>query len=239
MANPRVRPHLHFYPEDAGKTVNEYWHARHWHEVADPSLVTPMAVVKNTHFFVYEPIILNNGLVVIPYRWFLHRGSITARAWPLRAVKHGNDVGWIVEEFKTVIVSQEALFMPLGSWGPGQLYPSLPSAKCIFGTFMPVMLIHSYLKSLKVPHWSQMVLLSRGHGLIQILGIDGALLLAGHVCIRSLFGFTATTFPGTNQKSGINIIRSYSQLQVYLVCSFSMNIMFTFSVPPTLPLRLR
>ncbi|KAH9007410.1 hypothetical protein EDB83DRAFT_2236503, partial [Lactarius deliciosus] len=47
MANPRVRPYLRFYPEDAGKTVNEYWHAAHWHEVADSSLVTPMAVIRD------------------------------------------------------------------------------------------------------------------------------------------------------------------------------------------------
>lgn len=145
MANPRVRPHLHFYPEDAGKTVNEYWHARHWHEVADPSLVTPMAVVNNAHFFVYEPTVLANGHVVIPYRWFLRDGSIAARAWPLRAVKHRSDVGWIVEEFKTVTVFQRELSIPFGSWGLDQPY-YLPSAKCIFGTFTPVMSIHSHLK---------------------------------------------------------------------------------------------
>lgn len=135
MANPRVRPYLHFYPEDAGKTVNEYWHASHWHEVADPSLVTPMVVINNTHFFVYEPTVLANGHVVIPYRWFLCGGSIAARAWPLRAVKRGNDVGWIVEEFKTVIVSQGEFFVSFGSWGAGQLPRPLPSPKSIFGMF--------------------------------------------------------------------------------------------------------
>jgi hypothetical protein len=84
-----------------------------------------------------------------------------------------------------------------------------------------------------------MVPFSHGHGLIQILGIDGVLLLAARECIRSPFGFTATTFRETNPKNGINIIHSYSQLQVYLVRSFSMNIMFIFSVPRTLLLRLR
>jgi len=144
MANPHVRPHLHFYPEDAGKTVNEYWHAKHWHEVADPSLVTPMALVNNTRFFVYEPIILSGGGVVMPYRWFMCNGSITAHTWPLRAVKRGNDRGWIVEEFHMVIVPQGELFIPFGSWGAGQLRP-LPSPKCIFGMFMPVTPHHSYL----------------------------------------------------------------------------------------------
>ncbi|KAH9044117.1 hypothetical protein EDB83DRAFT_2507524 [Lactarius deliciosus] len=74
MANPRVHPYLRFYPEDAGKTVNEYWHAAHWHEVADSSLVTPMAVINNTHFFVDEPAVLTNGcfkMVIVPQGEFL------------------------------------------------------------------------------------------------------------------------------------------------------------------------
>ena len=147
MANPHVRPHLHFYPEDAGKAVDEYWHAKHWHEVADPSLVTPMAMVNNTAFFVYEPIILANGSVVVPYRWFLRGGTITARAWPLCAVKHSNnDTGWIVEEFKMVIVSQSELSAPFGTWGASQLYHRLPGPECIFGMFIPTVLIHAYSK---------------------------------------------------------------------------------------------
>ena len=67
MANPHVCVYLHFYPADAGKTVNKYWHARHWHKVADLFLVTPMVVVNNNHFFVYEPTILTNGNTVMPY----------------------------------------------------------------------------------------------------------------------------------------------------------------------------
>ncbi|KAF8260388.1 hypothetical protein EI94DRAFT_1773711 [Lactarius quietus] len=106
MANPRVHNYLRFYPEDAGKTVSEYWHARHWHEVADPSLVTLMVVINDTQFFIYELAILTNSSVVMPYRWFLQGRSIMARAWPLCAVRlcDGN-TGWIIEEYKTVIVS--------------------------------------------------------------------------------------------------------------------------------------
>jgi hypothetical protein len=145
MANPRVRPFLRFYPEDAGKTVNEYWHARHWHEDADPSLVTPMVAINNGHFFVYEPAVLTNGSVVMPYRWFRRGGSIMARAWPLRAVSHHNNSGWIIEEFNTVFVSQDELFVPLGSWGAGRLTHPLPSPKSIFGTSVFITLIQIYL----------------------------------------------------------------------------------------------
>ncbi|KAH8982323.1 hypothetical protein EDB86DRAFT_2834406 [Lactarius hatsudake] len=136
MANPRVCPYLHFYPKDASKTVNEYWHAAHWHKVADLSLVTPMAVINNTHFFVYEPAVLTNGCVVMPYRWFLHGRSIAAHAWPLCAVKRGNNVGWIIEKFKMVIVPQGKFLISFGSWGAGQLHRPLPSTKCIFGSML-------------------------------------------------------------------------------------------------------
>jgi hypothetical protein len=144
MANPRVQPFLHFYPKDAGKTVNEYWHARHWHEDVDPSLVTPMVAINNSHFFVYKPSTLANSDVVMPYCWFLRGGSIMARAWPLRTVSHHNNTGWIVEEFKTVIISQGNLLISFGSWGAGQIACSLPSANSIFGMFMPVTLVQIY-----------------------------------------------------------------------------------------------
>ncbi|KAF8270605.1 hypothetical protein EI94DRAFT_1770789 [Lactarius quietus] len=109
MANPHVRNYLRFYPEDAGKTVSEYWHARHWHEVADPSLVTPMAVINNTQFFVYEPAILTNS-------------------------------SWIIEEYKTVIVSGGELLVSFRSWVGDQVSCILPSTT-----------------SLKAPSWNQMV----------------------------------------------------------------------------------
>ena len=53
-------------------------------------------------------------------------------------------MGWIVEEFKTVIISQGELSIPFGSWEAA--HRPLPSAKSIFGMFMPVMLVGSYLK---------------------------------------------------------------------------------------------
>jgi hypothetical protein len=130
--------------------VSEYWHARHWHEVADPCLVTPMAVINNTLFFVYEPAILTNCNVVRPYRWFLQGGSIMARAWPLRAVKQNDVTGWIIEEFQTIVVTQAELSISFVSWGDGQVSRTLPSPTCIFGTFELVALIKSYLNHLRL-----------------------------------------------------------------------------------------
>ncbi|KAI0259241.1 hypothetical protein BC834DRAFT_833886, partial [Gloeopeniophorella convolvens] len=137
MANPRVRPYLRFYPEDAGKTVNEYWHARHWHEHADPSLVTPLAIINGLHYYVHEPFIHTSGRAFMPFRWFLHHdGTIAAHAWPLRAVGRGDETGWIVEEFWTIDIFQAEFLVPFGSWVTSQAVGSLPSARSIFGSLV-------------------------------------------------------------------------------------------------------
>jgi hypothetical protein len=76
MANPRVRPHLHFYAEDNGASVNEYYQASHWRESArDPELIhlshqirlTPMAVICGVHYYLYEPCLLKDGTACMPF----------------------------------------------------------------------------------------------------------------------------------------------------------------------------
>ena len=67
----------------AGRALSKYWHTKHWHESADPDLVTPLAVINSHSFFVYEPCLLFNGCAVIPYHWFVCGDSIMARTWPL------------------------------------------------------------------------------------------------------------------------------------------------------------
>ncbi|KAH9023715.1 hypothetical protein EDB85DRAFT_1849591, partial [Lactarius pseudohatsudake] len=136
MANPLVRPHLHFYPEDAGKMASEYWHGRHWHDNADPTVVTPMAVINGLHFFVHEPCFLANGRAIMPYRWFLRGDSILANAWPLRA---GDRAGWVVEEYTTIVVPQDEFLIPFNTWDSSQFASGLPSARntqCHIGSIL-------------------------------------------------------------------------------------------------------
>ncbi|KAI9436623.1 hypothetical protein H4582DRAFT_2078249 [Lactarius indigo] len=136
MANPLVRTHLHFYPEDAGKTVSEYWHGQHWHDNADPTIVTPMAVINGLHFFVHEPCFLANGCAIMPYCWFLRGGSILANAWPLRTVGQGDETGWVVEEYTTIVVPQDKFLIPFNTWDSSQFASGLPSARHIFGSVL-------------------------------------------------------------------------------------------------------
>ncbi|KAI9429051.1 hypothetical protein H4582DRAFT_2114726 [Lactarius indigo] len=111
MANPLVRPHLHFYPEDAGKMVSEYWHGRHWHDNADPAVVTPMAVIDGLHFFVHEPCFLANGRAIMPS-------------------------GWVVEEYTTIVVPQDEFLILFNTWDSSQFASGLPSARSIVGSIL-------------------------------------------------------------------------------------------------------
>ena len=118
--------------------MSEYWHAKHWHESADPNLVTPLAIINGHSFFVFEPCLLTNGHAVIPYHWFVRGKSILARVWPLRLVQHDDSAGWIVEGFKTDIVSQDELLVPFRLWVTSHLADGLPDAACIIGALLYV-----------------------------------------------------------------------------------------------------
>ncbi|KAF8234111.1 hypothetical protein L208DRAFT_1551527 [Tricholoma matsutake] len=45
MANPRVRKHIHHFPEDSGEYLEQCWQAQHWLRDIDPMLATPMVHV--------------------------------------------------------------------------------------------------------------------------------------------------------------------------------------------------
>ena len=137
MANPRVRPHLRFYPEDAGQTVNEYWQASHWHEDMDPTKSTPMVTIQNQQYFVHEPCLLNNGLPCMPTRWFLRDQQVFAKAWTLRSISHESNSGWIVEAFNEIEVSADQFLVSFGNWPASKSTEDLPRATQIFGEDSP------------------------------------------------------------------------------------------------------
>jgi hypothetical protein len=132
MANPHVRPYLHFYPEDSGKTINEYWQAKHWREEVDAERLTPMAEIQNQHFFTFEPCLLNDGSVCMPVRWFHRAGALVAKAWTLYQIP-SNGGAWVVEEYSEIEVPQERFLVSFGEWDTSFYAQSLPHAKNIFG----------------------------------------------------------------------------------------------------------
>ncbi|KAI0313183.1 hypothetical protein OF83DRAFT_1040828, partial [Amylostereum chailletii] len=58
LANPRVRPHLRFVPEDAGGCLKEAWQARRWLHELDTDLTTQNYWHGSYNFFLFEPSML-------------------------------------------------------------------------------------------------------------------------------------------------------------------------------------
>lgn len=100
MANPKVRPHLRFYPEDSKSKLSEARQACRWlHEVDDEDL-TPMARLgsRDYHrdFYVHEPAMLRNGEYCIPVRWFSVGEILFAKCWKMQTIATDYGGGWRV-----------------------------------------------------------------------------------------------------------------------------------------------
>ncbi|KDQ20801.1 hypothetical protein BOTBODRAFT_87505, partial [Botryobasidium botryosum FD-172 SS1] len=95
MANPNVRKHLCFYPEDAGDKLSETWQAERWKDELDSDLTTPMIRVQNQDFFLNECTLLKDTTVCMPFRWFTRGDQMFARAW--KVVSDDAYLGWIVD----------------------------------------------------------------------------------------------------------------------------------------------
>ena len=61
MANPRVRPHLHVYPEDSGQKLSEARQAAKWLHKLPSEDTTPMIRLQNIDYYIFEPALLING----------------------------------------------------------------------------------------------------------------------------------------------------------------------------------
>ncbi|KAJ6461447.1 hypothetical protein C8R45DRAFT_1056025 [Mycena sanguinolenta] len=96
MANPKVRPHLSFYPEDSGQKLSEARQGKRWLEELPDSQTTPMLRINQQDFFIHEPAMLRNGNCCIPTRWFTKNGSLFAKCWLLQAVTTDELSGWRV-----------------------------------------------------------------------------------------------------------------------------------------------
>ncbi|KAI6111303.1 hypothetical protein F5141DRAFT_1188430 [Pisolithus sp. B1] len=70
MANPRVHPHIHHYPEDAGGQLNQPWQASRWLCEIDPTIAMPMIHKAWQDFYVFELMKLMDGTMVVPEHWY-------------------------------------------------------------------------------------------------------------------------------------------------------------------------
>ncbi|KAI8983315.1 hypothetical protein BD414DRAFT_515805 [Trametes punicea] len=131
FANPQVRPHLHFYPEDAGTVLAEAWQAARWCEELDPNLAAPMVRIGNQDYFVYEPAQLQDGRVCMPFRWFVRGREMFARVWSM--VPTTDLSGWVVLEHQPFEISARELIAALPMLRETASYYRVPDPRYIIG----------------------------------------------------------------------------------------------------------
>lgn len=107
MANPQVRPHLSFYPEDTGPKLSQARQGQRWlTEIADDQ-TTPMARLTGKDYFIYEPTMLRDGKFCIPVRWFTRNSNLVAKCWELIPVNTETHSGWRAIKSSILEVPQE------------------------------------------------------------------------------------------------------------------------------------
>ncbi|TCD66625.1 hypothetical protein EIP91_001135 [Steccherinum ochraceum] len=134
MANPRVRPDLHFFPEDAGGRVDEYWHASHWREEADLDKITPMVAVHNQHFYAFEPCLLRSGNACMPFRFFERGQQLYADTWRLAPHRTpSGELAWLVVRRERTTIPVSEFLVGFDTWSASGSTAGLPSATAIAG----------------------------------------------------------------------------------------------------------
>ncbi|KAK7464371.1 hypothetical protein VKT23_006538 [Stygiomarasmius scandens] len=113
MSNPKVRPHLCFYPEDSGTKLSEARHADRWlNEMAD-DLIAPMARLRNKDYYVFEPAMISGALICMPHRWFERNKRMIAKCWKMQQVRREDGrVSWRVVKDVDVEVDEGEFLKP-------------------------------------------------------------------------------------------------------------------------------
>ncbi|KAK7021568.1 hypothetical protein R3P38DRAFT_3397021 [Favolaschia claudopus] len=96
MANPKVRPHLSFYPEDSGPKLSEARQGERWLKELPDNQTTPMVRIAERDYFIHEPAMLRNGECCIPTRWFTKAGQLFGKCWQLQPIVTDAGTGWRV-----------------------------------------------------------------------------------------------------------------------------------------------
>ncbi|KAL0568669.1 hypothetical protein V5O48_013310 [Marasmius crinis-equi] len=114
MSNPKVRPHLSFYPEDSGSYLGEARQGERWlNEIGDDEL-TPMVRLGTgaaaRDYYVFEPALLrDNRGIWMPHRWHTKRKGnksvFVGRCWKMVPIHRGaGRYSW------RVLTNEEGLF---------------------------------------------------------------------------------------------------------------------------------
>lgn len=143
MANPKVRPHLSFYPEDSGNNISEARQARRWLHEAPNEKLGPMARLGDQDFYIHEPAMLTDSTCCIPVRWFRRGDMLFAKCWKMETVSTDQQHGWRVLQTDDYIVSPTQFLKNFPQLLSDAATYGLPPPSNIIGLFcLLVMLDH-------------------------------------------------------------------------------------------------
>ena len=132
MANPNVRPHLEFFPIDAGGLLSDAVHGKRWLHDMDPELLTPMIRHAGQDYYIFEPTLIVNETVCMPFRWFKRLTQLHAFAWIMLPIREGAEPGWKVLKNSVLEISKEDLVSSFPFLTTTCHYRGLPDPRNIF-----------------------------------------------------------------------------------------------------------
>lgn len=135
MANPKIRPYIEVYPEDAEDSLQNANQGRRWLHELDAELLTPMVRQGDQDFFSFEPAILNDGSVVVPVRWFTFRKSLYAIAWGAFPGRVGSSIGWYIHQYETLRIPASEFSVSFPYFCESFSYRNLPDPRNILGVY--------------------------------------------------------------------------------------------------------
>ncbi|KAI8443855.1 hypothetical protein BY996DRAFT_6426821 [Phakopsora pachyrhizi] len=81
LGNPLVSSCLEFYPEQpAGKNIYKLSQSKKWLQEYPRDLRAQMISVGGKHYYIYEPVQINDGSVVVPMFFYIKGGKMYAKA---------------------------------------------------------------------------------------------------------------------------------------------------------------
>ncbi|CAH7687836.1 hypothetical protein PPACK8108_LOCUS22686 [Phakopsora pachyrhizi] len=85
LGNPLVSSFLEFYPEQsAGKNIYKLSQSKKWLQEYPRDLRAQMISVGGKHYYIYEPVQINDGSVVVPMFFYIKGGKMYAKACKLK-----------------------------------------------------------------------------------------------------------------------------------------------------------
>ena len=71
---------MDFYPEDnQGMNCFKFLQSLKWREALSPQMRAQMVEIRDKHFYIFEPVQIRGGTLVVPIFYYTHQGEMFAR----------------------------------------------------------------------------------------------------------------------------------------------------------------